>query len=346
LDDDGEVVAEHEGLYLPQGVRYEPGGALLVCETGADAVWRIAPGGRRTLVTDACASPWDVVRWQGHVVVAEAGRHRLVGVDAAGEAQAIAGRAPQENLLDGPAHRALLAQPSGLTVTLDGDLAFVDSESSALRVLRARTLEVETLAGHGLFTSGCADGDRERALLQHPLGVAAARDGALYVADTYNGLVRVWRGRHLWTVPVEGFAEPGGLDVLPDGRLVVADTANHRVVLVDPLADPALAVAIDVGRTVAAPVVLAPGDPLPLGAVRHSPLDAGAPVRVQVRSALLDAPADLRLADVPAALDLDLRSGAGRVEVELELATCTPQACRTEHVRRDLDVIVQGAPDA
>jgi DNA-binding beta-propeller fold protein YncE len=64
--------------------------------------------------------------------------------------------------------------------------------------------------------------------------VAAAPDGTLYVADTFNGLLRVWRDGRLETMPVAGLLEPGGLDVLPDGRLVVADTGNHRIVIVDP----------------------------------------------------------------------------------------------------------------
>lgn len=336
---DGEVVAEHGGLYQPQGVRHDDG-ALLVCETGADRVWRIGEGGARDLLAEGVRSPWDVVRWQGHVVVAEAGAHRLVGIDAAGEVQVVAGRAHAEELVDGPAHEALLAQPSGLAVTAQGDLAFVDAESSALRLLDARTLEVRTLVGRGLFTFGDADGDEEHARLQHPLGVAAAPDGALYVADAFNGLVRVWRGRHLWTVPVAGFAEPGGLDVLPGGALVVADTGGHRVVVVDPLADPALAVALDVGRTVAAPVVLAPGEPLPLPHLDHGPLEPGAAVRVTAASTLLDAPAEQRLDHVPEALDLGLEPGAGRVVVELELATCGTDACRLERVRHAVDVIV------
>lgn len=337
---DGEVLAEHGGLYQPHGVRYDDDGALLVCETGADRLVRVDRAGGRSVVAEELRSPWDVVRWQGHLVVAEAGTHRLVGIDAAGEVQVVAGRAFAEELVDGPAHRALLAQPSGVAVTATGDLAFVDAESSALRVLGARTLEVTTLVGRGLFTSGADDGDGERARLQHPLGLASAPDGALYVADTYNGLLRVWRGRHLWTVPVEGFAEPGAVDVLPGGTLVVADTGNHRVVVVDPHADPAVAVAIDVGRTVAAPAILAPGDPLPLPAFGHGDLDGPGAVRIVVRSALLDEPVELTADIVPEALDLDLAEGAGRVVVDLELATCTPAVCRLERVHHAVDVIV------
>ena len=93
---------------------------------------------------------------------------------------------------------------------------------------------VETLVGTGLFDWGADDGDRSTARLQHPLGVAALAGGAIAVADTFNSLLRIWASSALRTLPLlEAVDEPGGLDVLPDGRLVVADTNHHRVITVD-----------------------------------------------------------------------------------------------------------------
>jgi hypothetical protein len=320
-------------------------------------VWRLGLDGRRELVCGGLASPWDVVLWHGHVAVAEAGRHRIRVVDAAGEAQVVAGTG-EENLVDGPALRALLAQPSGLAVTPHDELAFVDAEASALRVLDAPGGSVRTLVGTGLFSWGDADGDAGAARLQHPLGVAAAADGALYVADTFNGLVRVHRGAHLWTVPVTGFREPGGVDVLPDGRLVVADTGNHRLVVLDP--GTGAAMAIDVGRpgstdAVGAPVlaetlVLEPGATLELeldADVGGEPLDraAGPPVEITAVAsdpALLTGQTAFRAATLPARVALELGSGSGRITVELRVATCTDRACRLWRTQRAYDVIVTG----
>jgi hypothetical protein len=328
---DGEVLAEHGALYAPQGVRWD-GEDLLVCETGAHRVWRLAAGGAdRTLVAEGLWSPWDAVVWHGHPVIAEAGRHRLWIVDPAGERQILAGLGPEE-LRDGPALEALLAQPSGLAVTAAGELAWVDAESSALRVLDRPGGTVRTLVGYDLFAWGEADGPGERARMQHPLGVAAAPDGALYVADTFNGLVRVWRGSHLWTVPVEGFAEPGGLDLEPGGgTLLVADTGNHRIVRVDPVAG--TAVAVDVGRpgsrdlpgapVVAETVVAAPGGVLEVELDVELDGDAldpmgGLPVRVTARATepgLLDAPG--RRAGVGARGAAGARRGAARADARL-----------------------------
>jgi hypothetical protein len=137
-----------------------------------------------------------------------------------------------EGLTDGRAVEAELAQPSGLALLPDA-IAFVDAASSSLRLLSNRG-KVGTLVGEGLFDWGTRDGRPSVARLQHPQGVAASLDGTtLYVADTYNSSLRYWLDRRLGTLPVEGLLEPGGLDVLPDGRLVVADTGNHRIVLVD-----------------------------------------------------------------------------------------------------------------
>jgi DNA-binding beta-propeller fold protein YncE len=232
---DGRLVAEHTGLQAPSGVRAAPDGSILVCERGADRVVRlVAGGGAPQVVLGGVASPWDVACGaDGAVYVAEAGRHRIWRVPPGGAPVVLAGTG-EEGLEDGYGPKALFAQPSGLAMGAQG-LFVVDAESSALRVVDAQN-RVATLIGKGTATWGSADGPIRRARLQHPEGVAAAPDGySVYVADTFNSSLRLWSGvdGELRTAPVSGLLEPGGLDVLPDGRLVVADTGHHRIVLVD-----------------------------------------------------------------------------------------------------------------
>jgi hypothetical protein len=217
---------------------------------------------------------------------------------------------------------------------------------------------VQTLVGGGLFAWGESDGDGERARLQHPLGVALGAGGELYVADSFNGLLRVWRGAHLWTVPVEGFAEPGGVAALGDGRLVVADTGNHRVVVVDPV--DALAVTLDVGRPgsadapVAQPAAVAGTIVAPEGGSFPVTLDldlagddldpaGGPPVRVAAvadEPALLREPTSWALEALPATVELALGHGSGRIAVELRAASCGPDACRLRRTQRAFDVLL------
>ena len=353
---DGEVLTVHDGLYQPQGVRWAADGTLLVCETVADRVWRIGPSGRE-LVTDRLAAPADACEWNGHLVIAESGRHRLWALDGDGEPQVIAGSGG-EALFDGPALGAGLAQPSALAVTAAGELSWVDAETSALRVLDRPGGTVRTLVGEGLFDWGSSDGDAARAAMQHPMGLAAGPDGALWICDTFNHTLRVWRQGFLWTVPVGGFDEPSGITLLTSGDLAVADTANHRVVLVDPVS--ATLTRLDVGRPGsrdrAAPVV-AETLVLPAGGELEVRLDlpldgdlldaaGGPPVRVHVDadpSELLHGPAGWVANDLPFTTRLALGGkpgDSGRITIELLAATCSADACRLRRTQRAYDLVL------
>jgi len=95
-----------------------------------------------------------------------------------------------------------------------------------------------------LFDFGDVDGIRTEARLQHPLGLAFADDGFLYVADTYNSKIKridlerreitTYLGDEQgWQDGADArFYEPGGIATLGD-TLYVADTNNHAVRIVD-----------------------------------------------------------------------------------------------------------------
>jgi DNA-binding beta-propeller fold protein YncE len=305
------------GLSQPQGVRLY-GSDLVICDTGHDRVVALdlsrRPGASEVIAPDPAgitrlrvlpseviafdlAGPWDVVAdVDRSYVVAEAARQRLWRIPTDGSSPAVIAGDEYEGLADGPGAEAELAQPSGLS-RLPNGIAFVDAESSALRLLDGRG-RVGTLVGLGLFDWGRRDGRPSAARLQHPQGVVADLDGtSLFVADTYNHALRWWRDGRLGTVPIDGLREPSGLDVLPDGRLVVADSGNHRIVVVDPAdgssetlhfetvelpaAEPAMvwgaALGAAAGTELIVPFTL---DPAPLA------LDpsGGAPVRVDIGS--------------------------------------------------------------
>jgi hypothetical protein len=189
-------------------------------------------------------SPWDLAVHGSRLLVAMAGTHQIWRFELGngfGRAYAGTGR---EDLEDGPAERAALAQPSGLTVA--GDTAWIaDSEVSAVRGLDLVEERVFTVVGEGLFDFGDVDGAWPQARLQHPLGVAAWH-GQLVVADSYNHkLKRVDpAARTASTLLGDGrpgaedgrggprFSEPGGLSVEGD-EVFVADTNNHRIVWAD-----------------------------------------------------------------------------------------------------------------
>lgn len=243
----GQTFAEPNGLaLLPGEVAARVGYDLLVADTAAHVLRgvRLRDGavtatldlpallsGARTVTgaVPGVLSPWDLAWWPSiaRVVVAAAGVHLLLAVDpVSGTAGVLAGTTV-EGLRDGPAPDGWLAQPSGLAVAGD-HLWFVDAETSALRRLGADGV-LRTAVGEGLFDFGDADGPAAAARLQHPLGVAVLPDGALGVADTFNGSVRRYDpATATVTTLARGLAEPSGLVVAGD-RLLAVESAAHRV---------------------------------------------------------------------------------------------------------------------
>jgi len=72
-------------------------------------------------------------------------------------------------------------------LSIHGEWLYVaDSEDSSIRRINLDNERVETLVGTGLFDFGDRDGPFDQALLQHVLGVAALADGRIVIADTYN----------------------------------------------------------------------------------------------------------------------------------------------------------------
>jgi sugar lactone lactonase YvrE/thiol-disulfide isomerase/thioredoxin len=210
----------------------------------------------------ALSSPWDSAWYDGGLVVATAGVHRLDRIDlAAGTIAPFAGTT-NEGIVDGELAQAWFAQTSGLAVSADGDtLWLVDSETSALR--RVRNGLVTTEVGKGLFDFGLRDGPADEALLQHPLGVAVLPDGSVAVADTYNGAVRRFDpSTRVVTTTATGLAEPSDVVVVTDSDrghvLLVVESAAHRLVRVA-LPEEALRVEGSAYRTQRPVTDIAPG---------------------------------------------------------------------------------------
>ncbi|GAB6903705.1 redoxin domain-containing protein [Kineosporia succinea] len=178
---------------LPPDVAGRVGYDVVVADSGNDAIRGLRLSDLTvTTVAQGFSTPGDVAWFDGRIVVAVAGRHQLWAVDPADPVPRVFAGTAKEGLVDGPAGNAWFAQPSGLSVG-DRGLWVVDAESSALRlVYRADdgTLAVSTVIGQGLFEFGPHDGTGWDARLQHPLGVQALPDGTVLIADTFNGSVR------------------------------------------------------------------------------------------------------------------------------------------------------------
>jgi len=247
--------AEAAAFKYPQGLVFAPGGEeLYVADTENHQIRRIdLSGGTVDTIAGtgvkghdhrggpgrevALRSPWALALVGDALYVAMAGSHQIWRHHLEnGTIEPFAGSG-RENIDDGPLAEATFSQPSGLAAA--GDQLFVaDSEVSAVRRIHLDDEVVATLVGTGLFDFGDQDGVGAEVKLQHALGIAVRGD-QLFVADTFNNkLKRLDPESREVTTLVGGdgsLAEPGGLAVLSDGRILIADTNHHRLVAFDPV---------------------------------------------------------------------------------------------------------------
>ena len=131
-----------------------------------------------------------------------------------------------------------LDTPSQIAFDKNGDLLVADSGTHTIKKVKP-TGEIETIAGIE-NQSGFQDGNVLTALFNAPIGIAVL-DEKIFVADTYNDKIRVIENGQVSTVAgnEKGFADnfktlanfdtPCGLAVWTGGRILIADTGNKRI---------------------------------------------------------------------------------------------------------------------
>jgi sugar lactone lactonase YvrE len=199
-----------------------------------------------------------------NLYVADADNHRIRRVDLfTGIIATVAGTGADADSGDGgPAIRAGVSRPTGITVDSAGDLYF-SSSWSRVRKLDVRTGTIQTVAGQLATSFGGDNGPALDALFWDPLPFAFQRTGDLYIADYENSRIRliaaktgivttVAGGGACTTSPLFntlvcqggyggdfGPARNAALNhaqavaVDDAGDLCIADTINHRIRRVD-----------------------------------------------------------------------------------------------------------------
>lgn len=198
---------------------------------------------------------------RGRIIVADAANHAIRAITPDGETRTIAGTGiiGQD---DGRAGEATFFYPMAVAAAPSGVIYVADTLNHAIRKIengRVTTLNapservVEHFPGDVEPAGDYRDGALEEALFNEPSGLAVDAKGNLYVADTGNQRIRyidfaagtvttVAGGGELEKnapyVPggyVDGKADearfnaPRGLDVTPDGGLLIADSLNHVI---------------------------------------------------------------------------------------------------------------------
>ncbi|MGH9944728.1 MAG: NHL repeat-containing protein, partial [Pyrinomonadaceae bacterium] len=194
-DRDGEAsLAQFNG---PVGVASDKDGNVYVADTYNDRIRMVSKDGQVRTVAGAgtpgyadgdalTAALFDtpcavVAAGNGELFIADTGNHRLRKLTKEGQVVTLPLVWP-----DGAA-AGEISRPLGLALTHD-DFLYV-TESGRARVTQiAPDGTARVLAGHG---PGFADGDGPtNARFNQPTGITVARDGALFVADSANYIVR------------------------------------------------------------------------------------------------------------------------------------------------------------
>ena len=92
----------------------------------------------------------------------------------------------------GPAIHAQLAGPKGISISLEGDLYIADTENHVIRVVRADSGIIETVVGDGQPGNG-PNGDPRKCRLSRPHGVYVDGSGNIFIGDSGNHQVRMYR---------------------------------------------------------------------------------------------------------------------------------------------------------
>jgi sugar lactone lactonase YvrE len=179
----------------------------------------------------------------GTIYIADAGdADRIRRISPDGRVVTVAGGG--HGFVDGVGEAARFSTPSGLAIDASGTLFVADTGNNAIRRVTPDG-RVSTHAGDGV--AGDRDGPAHYARFNGPIGVAVDGAGRVIVADTYNDRIRAIdrdgtvstlagsTGPGLTDGPAAAarFHTPSGVAIGPSGDILVADTGNDLVRVID-----------------------------------------------------------------------------------------------------------------
>ncbi|HEY1214306.1 MAG TPA: NHL repeat-containing protein, partial [Bryobacteraceae bacterium] len=180
---------------------------------------------------------------QGNIYLADFSNNRIRKITPAGVVSTFAGGV--FGYSDGPALSARFLEPAGITQDAQGNFFVADTYNNRIREISASGT-VSTVAGDG--NPGLKDGPGATAQLQYPYAVAVDGQGNIYVADTYNNVVRKITSAGVVSTLAgngqAGFADgPGasaqfntvtGITIDSKANLYVVDNGNARIRMITP----------------------------------------------------------------------------------------------------------------
>jgi len=212
--EDGELFADGDSsvarFHEPTGIVLDETGNLYVTDTGNHRIRKVTregevstlAGGERGYADGlGSAARFDLptgitMDAEGNLYVADTFNHRIRKITPRGEVSTLAGGGlsgyEKGSFADGEGQNARFNEPHGIAIDAMGNLYVTDSWNHRIRKVTPRG-KVSTLAGSGAtgpYTRGFADGEGQNAQFTYPTGIAIDAAGNLYVADTWNSLIR------------------------------------------------------------------------------------------------------------------------------------------------------------
>jgi len=207
--------ADKAALSSPHSIQFGPDGSLYICDisnhairrvdmttgiistfagTGKAGVAGVTPDGvpikgtplrePRTLDFDKAGNLYLTTRAGNQVFKFDLKAGLIHHVAGTGQ-QGFAGNG-------GPAKQATLGAPKGLAIDDAGNIWLADTETHSVRMIDAKTGNIELIAGTGTADNG-PDGDPLKCALNRPHGIFVDKDGSILIGDSEAHRVRVLR---------------------------------------------------------------------------------------------------------------------------------------------------------
>jgi sugar lactone lactonase YvrE len=199
---DGTGVAA--GFRSVLGMVHDSAGNLFVTDSSNHTIRKITPAGVVSTYAGAAGvlgntngaalvarfySPSGIVIDSGdNLFVTEFGNHTIRKITPAGVVSTFAGSPGVPGATDATGTAARFLGPAGLAIDAANNLYVADSNNNTIRKITSAGA-VTTVAGLAR-TSGIADGTGTAARFNLPIGITSDNTGTLYVADTFNHIVR------------------------------------------------------------------------------------------------------------------------------------------------------------
>jgi sugar lactone lactonase YvrE len=263
-------VATNSILSGPTALALDAAGDLFIADTGNNRIreitaengyiYTVAGNGTSGYAGDGSAAtaaeiadPEGVaVDISGNIYVGDTGNNLVRVVSATtGVISTLAGNGTAGYSGDkAAANLAELSGPTNLALDFNGDIFIADTKNSVVRKVMLSTGIITTVAGSGSAGYSGDGFSATNAALSSPTGVAVDAAGNIYIADTGNSRIRqvLSASGDISTIAGTGtaaylgdgggalsaeFDKPESVALDPEGRLLIADTLNNRIRMVD-----------------------------------------------------------------------------------------------------------------